>query len=153
MIDIIVFFISLRYIRYFMSQNPKKLKRFRKSLTVRQERTSKCQITFLTKLDEEYSEQERQINLIYDQTKRRRTSSSYKSISRQPTDMEFILTSLDCDFLNSIGMTLKISPEQDTAHFSDEIEICCARILSNNFQTRKPCVKYDFDYSKFLCTK
>jgi hypothetical protein len=48
-----------------MPQTPKKLKRFKKSLTGRRERASERQTTTVTRLYEQYSQRERQNNLIY----------------------------------------------------------------------------------------
>lgn len=132
-----------------MPQTPKKLKRLKKSFTGRRERASNRQIKTITRFDEEYSQRERQNNLIYNQTKRCRTYSPKPSTSRQPTEMELMLTNLEiteyaqsmthhnlnCDFLNP---DIALETEPEPADSSGEEEVHCVPIVSNNIRTRKP---------------
>jgi protein involved in temperature-dependent protein secretion len=104
-----------------MPQTPKKLKRLLKSLTGRWERASKRQTT-VTRLDEQYSQRDRQNNLIYNQKKRHTTSSPQPSTSRQPTEIELMLANLEITEYAKLLLTLTwivFDTSTDQDHFVD----------------------------------
>ena len=119
-----------------MSQNPKKLKCLWNCLKRSRERTDACQITSKTRFVKNVCNEKGK--RIYDQTKRKRTCRPQTLTSNQPIEMEVILASLDCDFLNLVDIALEISIEQEPADSSDE-EVHCAPIVSNNTETHLKC--------------
>ncbi len=54
---------------------------------------------------------------------------------------------MDCEFLNPTDIALEIDPEQEPADSSDEEEVHCVPIVSNNIRTRNLHLKCALDSS------